>query len=417
MKKYDVIESAPGLINSKPTHNSQTLHEGDIETNYNYEKAIAVKKKSSFTRTYVEKMNDSELSLSGPKMVLGIGSNECAFLTNRFNEFSALYPTLMYVRENDIREIEPFLLKGRSRDESICGLYNPEGLTINYGRLAEKLVEDARVSNSIDKQRNFDIYLSKKVTDIVKTGTGYQVTIGGEILEAKFVSVCAGAHSMYFAKKLKLPAVDNLSLLCVAGNFYHTPKYLHTKVYTVQNPKLPFSAVHGDPDILDSNKTRFGPTTRVVFMLERFNYSSTLDFFITVPPVIKSLLAYARIIFNRNFFFYALKHNILFQIPFLGNYLFVKEARKIIPSLRYSDLERAKKQGGVRPQIVDTSSESPLSLGEAKLAGDNILFNVTPSPGATTCIYNGFVDVKTIAKALNKNFNDESIKTDFGQTI
>jgi malate dehydrogenase (quinone) len=222
---------------------------------------------------------------------------------------------------------------------------------------------------------------------------------------------------MYFAKKLELPAVKNLSLLCVAGNFYHTPKHLKTKVYTVQNPKLPFSAVHGDPDILNADKTRFGPTTRVIFMLERYRYSTVMDFFTTMPPVVKSLMAYMRIIFDREFFFYALKHNVLFQIPFLGNYLFVKEIRKIIPSLRYSDLKKAKGQGGVRPQIVDTSAKIPLSLGEAKLSGEDILFNVTPSPGATTCIYNGFTDVKTITKALGANLDREAVERDFGQTI
>ena len=32
------------------------------------------------------------------------------------------------------------------------------------------------------------------------------------------------------------------------------------KVYMVQNDKLPFAALHGDPDILKNGKTRFGPT-------------------------------------------------------------------------------------------------------------------------------------------------------------
>ncbi len=47
-------ESSAGQINSDPKQNSQTLHEGDIETNYNLEKAIAVKHKAAFTRKYLE---------------------------------------------------------------------------------------------------------------------------------------------------------------------------------------------------------------------------------------------------------------------------------------------------------------------------------------------------------------------------
>jgi len=47
-------EDTAGMINSMPTHNSQTLHEWDIETNYNLEKATSVKMKSSFTKNEIQ---------------------------------------------------------------------------------------------------------------------------------------------------------------------------------------------------------------------------------------------------------------------------------------------------------------------------------------------------------------------------
>ena len=38
----------------------------------------------------------------------------------------------------------------------------------------------------------------------------------------------------------------------------------------VQNDKLPFAALHGDPDILENGKTRFGPTALALLVLERY---------------------------------------------------------------------------------------------------------------------------------------------------
>ena len=41
----------------------------------------------------------------------------------------------------------------------------------------------------------------------------------------------------------------NLSFLSMAGSFYTAPKVLNGKVYTIQVPKLPFAAIHGDPEV------------------------------------------------------------------------------------------------------------------------------------------------------------------------
>lgn len=422
IKRIAVIEKEPdaGAVNSAAWNNSQTLHEGDIETNYNLEKAKSVKFKSSFTRHYIEKNKSDrqgELYVKGPKMVLGVGEKEVKFLNDRFATFKDLYPTLQQVKKEELTNIELALVKGRDPQEEILALYNEDGLTIDYGLLAKILLEDARCAVESDSDRTLEVYFGTKVESITQKNGGYRLRIGSGEINARYLSVCAGAHSMYFAKLLKLKEVAQTSLLLVAGNFYYTPKFLNAKVYTVQNPKLPFSAVHGDPDIMNlDTKTRYGPTTRVVVQLERHRWNTFFEYLATLSPVFGSILAYARIMLDVEFFLYAVKHNVLFLIPGLGNYLFVKEARKIIPAMKVSDLERAKGQGGVRPQIVRTTEKSPLNLGEAKLAGHNVRFNVTPSPGATTCIYNGLVDVKEIAAALGNNFKESRVVQNFGQS-
>ncbi len=65
--------------------------------------------------------------------------------------------------------------------------------------------------------------------------------------------------------------------LPMAGSFYMTTKkILNGKVYMVQHPKLPFAALHGDPDILANGFTRFGPTALALPKLERYHGNSTV---------------------------------------------------------------------------------------------------------------------------------------------
>ena len=49
----------------------------------------------------------------------------------------------------------------------------------------------------------------------------------------------------------------NLSVLSMAGSFYTAPKVLNGKVYTIQMPKLPFAAIHGDPEVHNAEVTTF----------------------------------------------------------------------------------------------------------------------------------------------------------------
>jgi malate dehydrogenase (quinone) len=43
-------------------------------------------------------------------------------------------------------------------------------------------------------------------------------------------------------------------------------------------------------------------------------------------------------------------------------------------------------------------------MGEAKLSGDKIIFNITPSPGASTCLGNAYTDTIKIMEFLDNKF-------------
>ena len=66
-----------------------------------------------------------------------------------------------------------------------------------------------------------------------------------------------------------------------------------------------------------------------------------------------------------------------------------------------------------RPQIVNNTTRK-LEMGEAKLSGDRIIFNITPSPGASTCLGNAYSDTFKIIEFLGGkySFNSKAFEKD-----
>ena len=76
------------LVNSHKTSNSQTLHFGDIETNYTLEKAKKVNQAASLVKNYLlQKDPDQEIYSKYHKMVLAIGTEEVEQLKHRYQVF------------------------------------------------------------------------------------------------------------------------------------------------------------------------------------------------------------------------------------------------------------------------------------------------------------------------------------------
>jgi malate dehydrogenase (quinone) len=216
-------------------------------------------------------------------------------------------------------------------------------------------------------------------------------------LRARHVVVAAGAHSLLLAQRLGYGL--EYSCLPVAGSFYFTPDLLNGKVYTVQNDKLPFAAIHGDPDVRAPGKTRFGPTALLLPLLERYRPASFWEF-LRVLRLDGAVLAVLWQLFGvadiRNY----ILRNLLFEVPWLRRRLFLADARKIVPSLQLEDLSFARGYGGIRPQLIDRRSQR-LLLGEIRIeAMPGLSFNVTPSPGGTCCLGNALRDVEAIAARL-----------------
>lgn len=349
------------------------------------------------------------------KMALGVGEKEVEFITKRYNEFKEVFPYLELWDKEKLRELEPKLVyadKAQTidRPEPIIAMgAKDQYTTVDFGAMTKEL---AKAGQNADTTKTTDIFFNSEVEDIEKVGNKYKLTtVNGTVYTADFVVVNAGAHSLFLAHKMGYG--KHMGSLSMAGSFYITNgEFLNGKVYMVQNDKLPFAALHGDPDILENGKTRFGPTALALLVLERykggksiFQCLKTMNIDGSIIKIFWDLLKDSEI---RNYVF----KNFLFEVPGINKGLFVKDARKIVPSLSVDDLEYAKGFGGVRPQVLN-KTEKKLMLGEASLSeGKGIIFNMTPSPGATSCLGNAERDIKVVCEYLNLQFDEAQFLAD-----
>ena len=406
LSRYSNVESIALLekcddvarINSRVSNNSQTLHFGDIETNYTLEKARKVNRAASLVKQYLLRYDPhQEIHSKYHKMVLAVGLEQTRILQKRYEEFKSLFPHLSALDRAEIEAIEPNILKGRDPNLEVRALFTEEGYAVDFQKLAKSFLENAcREPNG-----PVDLQLGTRVTHLEKDPAGYQVRTNRKTLVAKTVVVAAGAYSLLFAKSLGYGR--DYALLSVAGSFYQSRAALKGKVYTMQSKKLPFAAIHGDPEVHDRAITRFGPTAKVLLQLERYHSATIFDYFRTAGLSVAALLSFATILLDPTILLYILR-NLLYDVPFIGKRLFIREVRRIVPEMQLKDLHYAKDYGGIRPQIVNMKTRK-LQLGEAKIFGDRLIFNITPSPGASTCLQNAEEDAEKIVEFLGAGYS------------
>jgi malate dehydrogenase (quinone) len=389
-----------GLVNSASYNNSQTLHFGDIETNYSLDKARSVKKMADMVMRYLESDKDipsgNKLFSKYSKMVLAVGSTQVNELKQRYPSFSELFPHLKMIERDEIAKIEPRVVEGRDPGQEILALVTEDGYTVDFKRLSHSFVDKA-----LTKNPGLDIHLNTRLQKILKNDDYYTVLTNKGEFRSSVVVIAAGGHSLMIAKSLGYG--KNLSLLSMAGSFYTTPKVLNGKVYTIQVAKLPFAAIHGDPEVHTDTVTRFGPTAKPIFQLERYNWSTFSEYWKTFGMGFSPVLSLFKIIFDKVLFNYIVV-NFFYDLPIIGKRLFIRQIRKIVPSLKLNELRYAKGIGGTRPQIVNNTTRK-LEMGEAKLSGEKIIFNITPSPGASTCLGNAYSDTFKIIEFLGDKYN------------
>ena len=398
-EKYDEVSE----LNSNPKSNSQTLHVGDIESNYTYEKAQTVKRSSSMVANYIQNFYEvDKVGFRKDKMLLAVGEEEVAKLKERYVEFKMLYPYLELWDEEFLATFEPKLVEGRTEPILAMGARG-QITTVDYKKLSESFVQQA-----LDTEKNIQMRYNEEVTEIKRDEDGYFTIVSDTTsFRAKSVVVNAGAYSLLFAQSMGYG--KEYAILPIGGSFFFTKeKLLNAKVYTMQNPKLPFAAIHADPDITQGWNTRFGPTAFALPKLERYHALHLKDLVCALNIDTDVTTVYMNLFKDKTIRRYILK-NVLEEMPLVGKEVFVNDAQKVIPSLKVKDLKFAEGYGGMRPQIIDKKKQE-LMLGEAKIEEDGLTFNMTPSPGATSSLAIALQDAQAVCKHLGKAFDMEKHK-------
>jgi malate dehydrogenase (quinone) len=340
-------------------------------------------------------------------MVLAVGKEEVQKLESRYSVLKNIFPEIQKLNAREIQSVEPEVMRKRNPHEPVLALFNPEGYAVDFGALACSFIAASREQND----KKIDVFLKRPVTSIEKEEGLYTLRTKNGDLHAKVIVVDTDAHSLGFAKKMGYG--KEYSLIPIAGTFYFSKELLRGKVYTMQEPRMPFAAVHGDPDLSVPPATRWGPTARFFPVLESRKPETMPAYFASSGlHRARTWISFFRILLEPVRFKYFLK-NILYELPFIGKYFFVHQAQKIVPTIRGKDLRRAQGFGGMRLQRVNTTTRE-LLLGEGKIVGDNIIFNMTPSPGASVCLHNALRDTEQIISFLDNRyvFSKEKMRTD-----
>lgn len=166
-EKYGTIAS----VNSHGRNNSQTLHCGDIETNYTLDKARQVQTTANMVSRYVEQLkNKDNIQYKYSKMVIGVGDKEVAQLRERFQQFGPYYSKMQLLEREEIEKIEPAVIEGRKESIVALGIVN-DYTAVNFQALSESFVDQVRKI----KDKTLDIKLNSKVLSITKAAEGYAV--------------------------------------------------------------------------------------------------------------------------------------------------------------------------------------------------------------------------------------------------
>ncbi len=405
VKKIAILERYSGVaqVNSHPLNNSQTSHDGSTETNYSLPHALEVQRAAKLLRGYVEKSGKPGLFKKTHRMVLAVGATEVAMLRMRFEMFKNNYPDLRLIGPEELAVIEPKVMEGRNPKEPVCALISTEGYAVNYQAASQSFLDDSQTANP---EINFS-----PLTEVQKVGRDeygeYRIETNRGVFRAKFVEFAAGPYSLKFAHRLGYGR--EYTILSVAGSFFTArEKILGGKVYRCQKEGMPFAEIHGDPDVLNQLITRFGPTTKPILLMERHKYRTFGSYLKMGLFTIAGILSLIRITMKKRIFWYVVK-NLFYEMPIIGRWLFTKEVKKIIPTIKASDLEIRQGAGGVRPQIVDKRT-GELQMGDKTIVGDNCIFNTTPSPGASVCLANAIRDAERIVESLGPEYYFDKAK-------
>ena len=154
IKKIAIVEKEAKLAQISSSHkaNSQTIHDGSIETNYGAEKDRKVKLSAQKVRNFCLKEGlQNKIIFEMQKMAIGVGDRECEALQKRHDEFQHIFPGLKFYNKDNIKVMEPKVIEGKDggdRPENVVGSgFDSDWCAVNYEMLSEYFIQKAKEKN------------------------------------------------------------------------------------------------------------------------------------------------------------------------------------------------------------------------------------------------------------------------------
>ena len=280
---------------------------------------------------------------------------------------------LKIIGQEAINHIEPFA-------KGLAALHVPESGIIDYKAITNKL-SDLIVQINPDSK----IETSCEVFDVKD---GVLLTNKGHIYSNHSV-FCGGLFSDRLAKKDNMKL--NIRIVGFRGDYYdledHAKDKVNNLIYPVPNPKFPFLGVHFTR--MTDGSIECGPNA--VFTFKREGYHK-MDF--SLKDTLESI-AYSgtwRLFINH------WKFGLNEYCRAFSKRLFLKELRKMMPSLKMNDIKVGR--SGVRAMALSKDGEV---IDDFKIVRNNKNIHVlnAPSPAATACLSIADEIVKYISKSFD----------------
>lgn len=138
-------------------------------------------------------------------MLLGVGQREVDIVTKRYEEFTLLkklFPDNRLLSREEIAQLEPALVDGRDPNIPLAAFYNPDGLAVDFGRVAKSMIDESLTQ----RPEACHVLTGRKVVDIQRQDTSGQLfsTLldDGTIILSKAVVINAGGYTPVLLKKL-----------------------------------------------------------------------------------------------------------------------------------------------------------------------------------------------------------------------
>jgi (S)-2-hydroxyglutarate dehydrogenase len=265
---------------------------------------------------------------------------------------------LQIIGENKIKDIEPFA-------EGVAALFVPESGIIDYKAVTNKLSELIIQINPNSKiQTSCEVLVVKD--EVLLTNQGN--------IKSHHSVFCGGLFSDRLAKKddMKL----KMKIVGFRGDYYdledHAKEKVNNLIYPVPNPEFPFLGVHFTR--MTDGSIECGPNA--VFTFKREGYSKT-DFSLKDTLDAITFSGTWRLFINH------WKFGLNEYRRAFSKRLFLKELRKMLPSLKMSDIKVGR--SGVRAMALGKNGEV---IDDFKIVKNekNIHVLNAPSPAATACL-------------------------------